>query len=162
VDELDAEVGRLTTGQLVQGLIWTLGPAPDQADTAQRLQDVGAALRRLAILPANEFTKVLTRLVRQMLASLATQWESSLARHAEQPAYWAADLRRLLDLLRTRMTAADCAVPADLVAAAGAAQAMPLFQHLLAKFSQLLEAWPTLVEAARDLRSAGVGVAEAV
>jgi hypothetical protein len=39
---------------------------------------------------------------------------------------------------------------------------MPVFQRLVARFGRLLQDWPALVEAARDLKARGVRPADPV
>lgn len=155
LDAIEAEVGRLSSGQVVQSLIWTLGSAAPGSYTAANLRAVGAALYKLGTLPLPSFTALTSRLVRKQLENLASQWEGGLEQHHDQPAFWAADMRRLLAILRTRLTGNELAAPIDLVRCAGATQAVPMLQKLLMRFGQLLESWPAIVDAARDLRSRG-------
>ena len=66
----------------------------------------------------------------------------------------------LLAGLRGRLTEPDYIVPVDLRERFGDQGALPAFQRLISHFGRLLQCWPALVEAARDLRARDIRPAD--
>ena len=112
---------------------WGLEPySPDR-----NLHAVGAALADLGALPPAEFADIVRGQVTGHLSGLAAQLAGLLEKHRGEPAWWAADMRRVLTVLRGRLTQDDVAVPDDLVQAFGRDAAPAVFQRLAARFG-----WP--------------------
>jgi hypothetical protein len=88
--------------------------------------------------------------------------EARLSEHRASPAFWADDVRKTIDLLRRTATRSDYIVPRDLEKARDLDSARRLAQELVAKFGELVQAWPTLVEATGRLRANGCRVSERV
>jgi hypothetical protein len=126
----------------------------------RNLQAVGEGLVDLAARPLEEFTATLRRLVWEQMSGLSRQCAALLEKHGSQPSWWAADLRKLLTDLRGRLAEPDYVIPQDLAQAFGPGAALPLLQRLTGRLGRLLQCWPALFEAARDLRARGVRLAE--
>ena len=129
---------------------------------AARLQRLGKYLRDLGSLTIDDFEAFVS--AAQHLRNLAatTLLETRLREHGASPAFWADDVRRTIDALRKTATRSDYMVPRDLRNGRDVSSARRLTRALVSKFGELLEAWPTLVEAARRLRADGCRVSEPV
>ena len=93
--------------------------------------------------------------LRGHLARLASHLEGQLRRYGGQPGFWADDVRRVLDALHETLTGGDFVVPEDLAGAFGREQGRALLPRLVRRFGEALQAWPDVVEAARQLRARG-------
>ena len=128
------------------------GPSP-----ADRLQAIGRQLRGLAGLPLAELgATVSNHLVNQDAARLRALHQQ-LERHADSSTPWVRDCRAMLedhlaDLLEPTGLAARELVPL------GEARAAELTRTLIASFGALLEAWPALLAAGRQLQNDGQGL----
>jgi hypothetical protein len=151
----------IRSDQVLLLLIRTLAPRYGVSEE-RNLRVLGEALAELGALPAQEFAEVVRLQVWEQMSGLADQLAGLLRKYSGEPAWWAADVQRLLAGLRGRLLEADYAVPDDLRQAFGPDYALPVFQRLVARFGRLLQCWPAMVAAARDLRSRDVRPAEPV
>jgi hypothetical protein len=153
-DLVRAAVG-VRSDQIVQLLI--RASAPGSGGTFdQNLTAVGRALNRLAALPEERFRESVRLVVWEQMGGLARQLSDRLREYGGRPEWWAADVRRLLDALRTRLAEPDFMGPEDLRRAFGPTEALSALQQLVGRFGRLLRCWPVMVEAALDLRALGV------
>jgi hypothetical protein len=150
------DVDRPRTGQVVQLLIRAAAAQAAHGPVRRRLAAVGLALEELASRPPADFDALVRVLWHKQLRGLASQLANQLRQHAEKPAYWADDVRWLLTAWDKHLADGASVVPADLEAASGATVARDLMRRLAQHFGRLLQSWPLLVDAARDLRSRGM------
>jgi hypothetical protein len=92
----------------------------------------------------------------RQLSGFACRLDGQLRSNGGRPAYWAEDVRRVLNVLRDALPAPLYPVPGDLAEVVGEDEARSLGQRLVRRFGQLLQAWPDMVQAARDLRARGL------
>lgn len=132
---------------------------PARLDAAGRLRALGLQLQELAAAPPDEFR----RTTRQWVWEQAARWmgllEERLREHPEGPAYWAEDAQRALADLRARLPAPEFPVPADLLPGRTPDEALDAGRRLLARTGRLFAHWPSIREAAADLRRAERGAA---
>jgi hypothetical protein len=83
-------------------------------------------------------------------AGLAGHLASLLQKYRSRPGYWAADVRRVLKVLRQRVAEPDYAEPEDLARAFGPDRAMDALRGLVGRFSRLLQIWPAIWQAAES------------
>jgi hypothetical protein len=69
-------------------------------------------------------------------------------------ASWKQDVQLYLETLRSSFTADDYLVPPDLKTRF-AEEALPVMQRLIARFGDLLQCWPAMLDAARSLAADG-------
>jgi hypothetical protein len=129
---------------------------------ADNLRAVGEALAGLGALPPGEFAELVRLRVSEQRTGLARRFAALLEEHGGRPDWWAADVRRLRDVLQGSLAGSADAAPDDLCRAFGADAALPLFQRLVSRFGRLLRCWPAMVDAAGDLRARGVRPADVV
>jgi AcrR family transcriptional regulator len=124
---------------------------------APRLQLLGRQIAELAGLPAADFTATIRKQLLDGASGVLIAHEQMLqGLPAASP--WARDLRAFLPTLIQQLTAADPAAPMEMVERWGAARAPALTRELIARFGELLQAWPALFAAARELNRAGRGL----
>lgn len=123
--------------------------------TATRWADLGKYLHSLGSLaPADFQAHVRTLQQFRNFASL-TALHGQLHTYGSSPNFWADDTKRMIELMSTASNTEDYLVPRDLRHGSNADEARQLSQELVGKFGELVEAWPTLVDAARRLRANG-------
>src|SRR5205823_224229 len=107
-----------------------------------------------------DFEELVRLVLTIQMSRLASQADKQLQQHSGQPAFWAADLRQLLAEVRRALPNPAYTIPYDLSAICGDEDARPRFQRLVGRFGELLQAWPAIVSAARELRARGVRPAD--
>jgi hypothetical protein len=159
--DLRASVSQFTTGQAVQALVRAFVPGPNQNDPAHALRSLGRSLAEWGSAPQADFQELVRLVLWTQMSRLASQWENQLREHSG-PAFWAEDVKLLLATLRQALPSPSYEMPCDLSAASGAEDARPRFQSLVRRFGELIQAWPQMVEAAREIRARGIRPAERV
>jgi hypothetical protein len=130
--------------------------------TATRLADLGHHLRWLGSLNASDFEAHVRTVQQFRNLAFTTVLQGQLQTYGASPGFWADDVRRMIELISKASTAEDYLIPRDLRHDADVDEARRLAQELLRKFGELLEAWPTMVAAARRLRVNGYRLTEAL
>jgi hypothetical protein len=125
----------------------------EQTTDAARLVDLGLYLQQLGALAFRDFEAYVGSLQRYRATAFVTALAAALETHSAQPDFWADDVKRMIASMSAVANANKYAPPTDLSAIDAA---RPLAQELLARFGELLEAWPAIVDAAARLHDAGV------
>jgi hypothetical protein len=158
-EEVWGSAAGLQSGQMFQALVGSFAPGPDRANPAKNLRMLGQAFCEWGSAAPADFEEWLRLNLWNQVSRQVVQLETQLKSFAGQPAFWANDVTRVLAVWRQALASADYTVPRDLGDAFGVGEARTLFQRLVKKFGQLLQAWPDMMEAARDLHSRGVRLA---
>jgi hypothetical protein len=95
------------------------------------------------------------RHVSAQMSGQVSQLSARLRQYQSEPTFWANDVRQVLSILEEALPRGLCAIPADLGGPTGNGATEKL-RRLVARLGELLEFWPDMVEAARDLRGRGV------
>jgi hypothetical protein len=146
--------------EILQGLIETY-PAPEYgSDAAKSLEELGAHLHMISQLSTGEFEEILSRQFCKKVTRRIEGLTHQIQTHSAAPPYWSRDIEAYIQVLKKTLTpaghrAAILAEESDLPAEARLA----LAQRLTARFGRLLQAWPALIEAARELKSSGISLA---
>lgn len=156
VASIDGEIGaagRATINELVRLALTATFDARDPSPEIL-VARAGRTLIGLASRPreADDFFR---EHVTRGLARRLAQIERLLAEQSRTPSFWAAVLDRFALALRAAIASDAAHVPFDLVAAHGLDRARSLLVEHVARVGRLLEAWPALFDAARDLRVEG-------
>jgi hypothetical protein len=156
----DAENVRLS--DVVIACIFAQAVAGVPSTDAARIAQVGRHLQSLGALKLQEFDAHVRSLQQYRTMAFMTALQSHLQTYAALPGFWAEDVKRMIALTAKAATAADYLVPRDLRDGREAGEARRLTQELVARFGELLEAWPTIAAAAGRLRANGLRVTEPV
>jgi len=151
-DQVLRSVSRVHANSIIRDLAATFEPAPGVTDPAVRLSAFGRYLTSLGNMPPAEFDA----LVRYQIMLAVGRRIEALTRAVDQnsglPEPWAEDCTAVV-------TEGLRALTEDALAICDMPGATPYererrFQRLLHRFGRLIEAWPTLLEASRDIRVA--------
>jgi hypothetical protein len=148
------------TGHLLQVLVRAAAPEPVGPDAAKNFHAVGRALAEWGRLSPAAFQSLVRSHLGEQLQRQAALLAGRLRQFGGLPEFWAQDVRQVLAHFHDELARQSYATPGDLVEAFGPARAGAVAQRLVLRTGQLLQAWPALVAAARDLRRAGIRLAD--
>ena len=140
--------------------MWT--SAGFDGDATKALLALGGHLSSIGMFTARDFEEVLQTCLWMSVGRRIERLDRQL-RFPEAPHYWSSDIRAHIDVLTERLTPAGLrksilAEESDLAAG----ERLALAQRLTLRFGQLLQAWPSLIEAAIYLKSKGIRIARPV
>jgi hypothetical protein len=141
---------RITIHEMMMALFGSPAVRPI-LDPVASMRGVGAELRDLSALPAAAFRAAIQRLV-------ATNYANPLARAESRLADAPFHARWMRDELRRRWFAQHDELIAGLAEPLDDATRVDM-QRVLAQYGELLERWPDIVAATRELRADGVMLA---
>ncbi|MDR3402433.1 MAG: hypothetical protein P4L99_08035 [Chthoniobacter sp.] len=154
----DSDHERRATGfefaQIVRGIISSHESAP-HFDTTTRLRKLGRHLTEFAAQPAPDFREALHHVVLACQSRKIIALEESLHAETDAPEFWRRDLQEFLDHTREALQREDFDIPSELKTGRTSEESRGLMQRLIGSYGMLLEEWPGLVFAARDLRREG-------
>ena len=151
-NEAWTEPERIRMADLLLAAILVHNVAPSGSPSA-RVHRLGAYLRELASLKREDFESFLRTAQQARTLAFIALLETRLRQHRDGPAFWTDDVRRAIDHLQRTSTRNDYIFPRDLGNAGGEDDTRRLAQQLVAKFGELLEAWPALLEATARLHA---------
>ncbi len=123
---------------------------------SERLYKLGQYLEELGRLQQTDFEEFVHLRVWSSMSSLISRLEEQLQNSEEPPpAFWQQDVRALIALLRQ-----NALKPVDQLYTLNGGREQ--IQGLLVRFGQVLEWWPSTVEAARRLRMEGYRLAQPI
>ena len=117
---------------------------------AERMRALGRQLGAIASLAPADFEEFLRLWVWRMKALAMERLTHDLETSSGASSSWTQDVQRYLEGLRTSFGADGYLVPADLKTKF-AREALPVMQRLIARFGDLLQCWPAMLDVARRL-----------
>ena len=161
-DELLRGALRLRLADVMMFLVGAGGPPPG-VDAAGGLRAVGARLRGAAEGDDTDFTRAVADRVAHWRKQLIEGAEAGPARPGALPPPWTRALRAALDALRSSLEdRALLAIPDELREGRSAGEAVADLRAAILEYAALLEAWPTLLAAAKALRARGERLSDPV
>jgi hypothetical protein len=135
---------------------------PQHASTAHRMITLGRSLSELAARPLVDFVEVIREKTleheSEKLGYLDKQLELG-----DMPDFWRRDVEDYLLNARASLAEEDFDIPLDLkTSGRTSAENRVFMQTLFARYGQLLQEWPAIVEATLELRGEGIGLAASV
>ena len=143
------------TTKLLLDCIQSFSVGVGQHHTAERLRALGHHLMAIGDLVPEDFIEFVRLQGWHTQSVFLSIMEEHLRLRGERPAFWASDVKQYQATLRQALSRADYWLPLDLLAGRNVEEARALAQRLVRKFGQLLAWWPTIIDAARDLRMRG-------
>lgn len=140
--------------QIVRAIMAGFHPA-QHFDSATRMQKLGHFLSDWGALPTADFREALHHVVLGHESHKILTLEESLRTESDAPEFWRRDMQDFLDHTREALQHEDFDIPYELKAGRSAEENRALMQQLIAGYGMLLEDWPAIVSAARDLRREG-------
>jgi hypothetical protein len=151
-DQILRSIGSVRANDIMRDLANAYEPTPGVVDPAVRLAAFGDYMAALGSMPAGEFGA----LVRYQIIAMVGRRIERLTRVVDveggQPEQWAKDCATIAAEGLRGLTE-DELIVAD-VPGATAEERNQRFQRALYRYGRLIEAWPTLLEAAADMRVA--------
>ena len=141
--------------QIVRAIMFDHTPA-EHADSATRMQKLGRYLREFANQPAADFREALHHVVLAHESEKIVALEETLRTDTEAPEFWRRDMQDFLDHTRAALQHEDFDIPYELKTGRTIEENRALMQQLIGRHGLLLEEWPAIVSAARDLRREGL------
>jgi hypothetical protein len=123
-----------------------------ETETGRRLSAVGGLLSQIGQAPLPQFEKVMRTVWWQIAASQIRRLETAMKTSANQPEFWASQVREYANAYRSNLANRDFIASWDIVQAFGKGCALEKQQELTRKFGELLIAWPQLRDGAAELR----------
>lgn len=143
----------LTASRLVSSCILSWRPLQGNSESASKLRSLGEYLVELASMTSNDFEEFARLQVWESESRRISRLEEELKDFQAAPGYWVADLDDYLSGLREAMNSPAYIIPRDVVLAGRSQdEARRLSRLLVLRFGQLLQAWPAMFEAAKELR----------
>jgi hypothetical protein len=127
--------------------------------TAVRLRSLAEHLIEFGELGHEDFHEAVRTLMWQVASRRIARLESLLARHAGEPAYWAADIRWRIEAICQALTDPAYVIPCDLPAGG---DTLSRTQQLMRQFGELLLWWPAILEKAAALSAKGIELGQQV
>ncbi|MEP6667540.1 MAG: hypothetical protein ABJF10_00220 [Chthoniobacter sp.] len=140
--------------QMVQAIL-SRHQSGELFDSAIRLQKLGRHLTEFAAQSAADFREAFHHIVLEHESRKIMALEESLRTETDAPEFWRRDLQDFLDHTREAMQQEDFDIPYALKAGRTSDENRGLMQQLIGSYGLLLEDWPGIVSAARDLRREG-------
>jgi len=116
-------------------------------------------LYELSVLPEQELSEYLQRLVTRLHAGRITLLESSLKRLDSPPDFWRRELKRVVETGSRDLGRRDRFVPHDLATLDGSARATALLKELLGRFANVMTWWPHMRQCTAELQQEGISLA---
>ena len=154
-DDIWAETATVRTADLVIGCVLAHNPGNALLDANARFVQLGRFLQELSALTLPAFEARVRGYQQFRVMAFVALLQSRLQMHDASPSYWAADVQRVIDLFSEAAGTDDYVIPRDLREGRGRDEARQFSQELIGRFGELVEAWPTIVAAARRLLAQG-------
>lgn len=126
----------------------------ETAEPATQMRQLGRHLATLAAQPPVDFAEYLAAQVLEQESEKLDQLEDNLREDTDTPDWWRHDLEAYLAHVRSALTHDDFDIPFDLKTGRTPDENRALIRELFARYGHLLEAWPDLVAAAREIDAA--------
>jgi hypothetical protein len=143
---------QLRLADLLLLLVRSLAPAPRAIEGSHAIRILGAGMAETGRLEPVAFQCLLRQLWAEEMSRHILALEQLLAEHAGELDYWATDAEAWMEQIRSRVTAGEPLVPADLENTASALS-------VVSSYGELLLAWPSMHMASTAMISAGTPIA---
>jgi hypothetical protein len=149
-----ASVGRLRVSDwlLAACSLWNPGAA---MATKHRLKALGWHLEALGALPEKEFVMTMTPPLFGRLSALLTYATESFGGNKCPPDWWVREVNNYLSQHVSVALSPDYLTPGD-IELSTVSNAINHLRHMMRQYGLILQWWPEIVEAAKDLASRGV------
>jgi FkbH-like protein len=160
--ELFRSASGFDSGKLLLACLHGWDGARAGGDERQRQRALGGHLREIGQMRLADFERYLLEQQVRLTRGFVAVAEAALDAREGEPAFWADDVRRYLDLLAQALTRPDYLTPLDLLDGRSPEDARELSRELVRQFGELLCWWPEMVDLARAWRADGHPLAVSV
>jgi hypothetical protein len=162
LDQLWKELAGVAFGDIVIQLIYSFPESLDGLDEKTCLRRVGRHLADLGSSPLADFEEYLRIRFWQGAGLRLLQIQRSLEDPGMKAHFLTKYRQKYWEIVREALPKKEYIVPQDLLSRYAAEEARRLSQRLVCRFGELLQVWPDIVEAAKNLRARGISVAKPV
>ena len=155
-EDIWRRAGELRFAGLVDLAMRALPPSPAHSSPEQRLDALGGHLVQLGSLTPGGLHELLFPHLARGLARAIARLDGLLRAHQGQPAFWARDVRRTIEIYERRLLSTTPLLPDEPALQGRDRPAAEAAQRLLLRLGQVLQAWPALRSAAERLRQQGI------
>jgi hypothetical protein len=124
-----------------------------EASAEQRMMTLGRLLMEIGSMTQPDFEEFLRLHLSRQLSVHSDTLEERLQTYEESPRFWADDIRKYLEVLRTSSQQSGFVTPIDLTQGRNPHEARVFAKRLVSRFGRLLCHWPAVVKAAQDLKA---------
>jgi hypothetical protein len=125
----------------------------ESAEPAERMRHLGRHLAGIGAQRLPDFVDYIGSQLLEHESSRLDQLEEQLREDTETPDWWRDDLEGYLAHVREALTHDDFDIPFEMKADRSAAENRELMRQLFARFGRMLEAWPDIVSATREVNA---------
>jgi hypothetical protein len=152
---------RLGSATILRQLMDRFAEDVPRTEAAAALRHMGGRLRAIAA-SETEFRGAVNETAVESARWTVEALDRQLADRSETPEFFRAHLAELRERILLARRRADYATPQDIARVLGETNALSFFRGLVGTYGELLETWPGIVQAARELRGDGVRLSENV
>jgi hypothetical protein len=146
---------------IVRLLLDHCGQDVPRTEAAAALCHMGGRLRAVAA-SETSFREAVSETARESARWTVEALDRQLADQSETPEFFRAHLADLRERILLASRQADYATPHDIARVLGETNALSFVRRLVGIYGELLEAWPAVIQAARELRGDGIRLSENV
>ncbi len=125
----------------------------ESAEPADRMRYLGRHLTSIGSQRLPDFVDYISAQILEHESSRLDYLEEQLREDTETPDWWREDLEGYLAHVREALTHDDFDIPFEMKADRSAAENRELMRQLFARFGRMLEAWPDIVSATREVNA---------
>ena len=151
-DRVVRSVASVRANDIIRDLTHSFEPAPGVVDPSIRLRAYGQYLIALSAMPPADFDAFIRQQIAAAVGRRIERLAQALNDHESQPEQWARDCE-IVAAEGIRALTEDPLLVAD-IPGDSPEERSRRFQRVLDRFGRVLDAWPTLMKAATDLRVA--------
>jgi hypothetical protein len=151
-DHVVHSVARVHANSIIRDLAAGYEPTPGIADPAARLSAFGRYLNALGTMVADDFDAFVRNHIMVAVGRRIEALTRAVEHHGDRPDSWANDCAAVMEEGLRALTE-DSLIVCD-VPGSTSDERYRRFQRLLHRFGRLIDAWPALLNAAKDLRVA--------
>jgi hypothetical protein len=131
----------------------------ENASASARMQALGRQLVERASMPATDFVEYMRAQTLLYESSKMAYLGEQLRNATDAAPCWRQDVETYIEHCRLALTFDDFDIPFDMKGLGSSAEIRELMQRLIHRYGLLLQAWPSIVEAAKTLRARGIRLA---
>jgi hypothetical protein len=133
----------------------------NESDSVEsRMRQLGAHLRSIAEQPFDDFVETIRAQLLEQESARLDHIEQQLRDDTDSPDFWRDDLEAYLAHVRESLTEDNFDIPLDLKSGRAADENRKLMRDLISRYGRLLEEWPRIVAAAKEINACGEWAAD--
>jgi hypothetical protein len=144
------DVGRWGFFQLLRAMVSTFSSGSYRT-TDDSLNALARHLRECSRMHSRDFGQWMDFERKRILSITAIRLRTLLNKHGSQPVHWAKDVENRIRETELVLKKSGPAAPTECLAGKDLERAIPLTARLAREYADLLEAWPALVRASRNV-----------